>query len=143
MGMQEQAAQKLGENVRAVATVSTKGTGKKTMLTAGIGGAIGAAAASAMSGRGTSTLADYKGFMVLGLGEQNLGIFKQKSGLLRPSCGDLLQAIPLEQISSFELQGGALTVPLTIGMTDGSELVFEVPRAHKGKVGKLKSALGK
>lgn len=143
MGMQEQAALGLGEDVRAVATVSTRGTGKKTMLTAGIGGAIGAAAANAMSGRGATTLADYKGFMVLGLGERNLGIFKQKSGLLKASCGDLLQAIPLEQVSSFELGGGALTVPLTIGLADGTQLEFEVPRAHKGKVGALKASLGK
>lgn len=143
MGMEDQAAKQLGENVRAVATVSTKGTGKKTMLTAGIGGAIGAAAANAMSGRGATTLADYKGFMVLGVGERNLGVFKQKTGLLRASCGELLQAIPLEQISSFEVGGGALTVPLTIGLTDGTELQMEVPRAHKGKVGKLKAALAK
>ncbi len=141
MGMEQQAGEKLGEAVSVVATVSTKGTGKKTMLTAGIGGVVGAAAANAMAARGTSSLSDYKGYLVLRLGEKNLGVFKQKTGLLKPSCGDLLETIPLEQISTFEVAGGALTVPLTIGLTDGSELQFEVPRAHKGKVEKLKSAL--
>lgn len=46
MGMEQQASEKLGESVSMVATVSTKGTGKRTMLTAGIGGVVGAAAAA-------------------------------------------------------------------------------------------------
>jgi hypothetical protein len=139
--MEQQASEKLGEPVSMVATVSTKGTGKKTMLTAGIGGVVGAAAAAAVSNRGKSALGEYKGYLVLGLGEKNLGVFKQKTGLLKPSCGDLLESIPLEQIASFKVAGGALTVPLTIGMADGTELEFEVPRAHKGKAEKLGAAI--
>ena len=141
MGMEDQASEKLGEKVSMVATASTKGTGKKTMLTAGVGGVLGAAAAAAVSNRGTSGLADYKGYLVLGLGEKNLGVFKQKTGLLKPSCGDLLETIPLDQVAKFELGGGALTAPLVLGLKDGSELEFEVPRAHKGKIEKLKAAL--
>ncbi len=141
MGMEQQASEKLGESVSMVATVSTKGTGKRTMLTAGIGGVVGAAAAAAVANRGKDALGEYKGYVVLGLGEKNLGVFKQKTGLLKPSCGDLLASIPLEEVTSFEVGGGALTAPLTIGLTDGSELEFEVPRAHKGKAEKLGAAI--
>ena len=41
----------------------------------------------------------------------------------------------------FELGGGALTAPLVVGLADGSEFELEVPRAHKGKVEKLRAAL--
>lgn len=143
--MEQQAAEKLGEPVRMVATVSTKGTGKKIM-TAGVarqlGGALGAAAAETVAARRGTGLANHSGYLVLALGEQNLGMLKQKTGLLKPSCGDLLESVPLGEIRKFELGGGALTAPLVIGLADGSEIELEVPRAHKGKVEKLKGALG-
>jgi len=146
MGMEQQAAEKLGEQVRMVATVSTKGTGKK-IITAGvagqIGGAIGmAAAGSAMNKRTPGGPSGYTGYMVLALGEQSFGMLKQKTGLLKPSCGDLLEKLPLADVRKFEIGSGTLTVPLTLGLADGSEFELEVPRAHKGKVEKLKAALG-
>lgn len=143
--MEQQAAEKLGEQVSVVATVSTKGTGKKIM-TAGVaqqlGGALGATAAGSIAGKSMpGGPGGHSGYMVLAVGERSLGMFKQKTGLLKPSCGDLLETIPLEQITRFELGGGALTAPLVIGLADGSEFALEVPRAHKGKVEKLKAAL--
>jgi hypothetical protein len=143
--MEQQATEKLGEQVRMVATVSTKGTGKKIM-TAGVaqqlGGALGATAANSIAKkRSPGGPGGHSGYMVLALGETNLGMFKQKTGLLKPSCGDLLETIPLDQITKFELGGGALTAPLVVGLADGSEFELEVPRAHKGKVEKLRAAL--
>ena len=145
MGMEQQAAEKLGEAVSIVATASTKGTGKKimTMGAAGaLGGALGAAAASTMGSRSAGEgLASHKGYIVLAVGETHLGILKQKTGLLKPSCGELLERLPLDQLAKFELGGGALTSPLVLGLKDGTELELEVPRAQKGKVEKLKAAL--
>jgi hypothetical protein len=143
--MEQQAAEKMGEAVSIVATVSTKGTGKKIM-TAGVarqlGGALGGAAAETMgSKRAGSGLEGHSGYVVLAIGEKSLGLLKQKTGLLKPSCGDLLETIPLDQVANMELGGGALTSPLTIGLADGTEIELEVPRAHKGKVEKVKAAL--
>lgn len=135
MGMEQQAAEKMGEAVSTVATVSTKGTGKKIM-TAGVarqlGGAIGGAAAETFGSKRAGMMA---------LGEKNLGLLKQKTGLLKPSCGDLLEAIPLDQVTKMELGGGALTAPLVVTLADGAQIELEVPRAHKGKVEKFKAAL--
>lgn len=147
MGMEQQAAEKLGEPVSIVATVSTKGTGKKIM-TAGVarqlGGALGGAAAETFgSKRAGSGLESHSGYVVMALGQGSLGLLKQKTGLLKPSCGDLLEAIPLEQVASLELGGGTLTAPLVITLTDGTRMELEVPRAHKGKVEKFKTALGR
>ncbi len=147
MGMEQQAAEKLGEPVMMVATVSSKGTAK-SIMTAGVarqlGGAIGAAAAGTLAHRGSlATIAGNKGYMVLALTEANLAVFKQKTGLLKPSCGDLLGSLSRENISSFELGGGTLTSPLNVTLADGTELEFEVPRAHKGKVEKIQQALAR
>lgn len=147
MGMEQQAAEKLGEPVRLVATVSSKGTAK-SIMTAGVarqlGGAIGAATAGTLANRGSlDTIAGHKGYMVLALSDANLAVFKQKSGLLKPSCGDLLGSLPRDGITAFELGGGTLTSPLKLTLADGTELEFEVPRAHKGKVEKIQQALAK
>ena len=147
MGMEDQAAQKLGEPVLYVATVSSKGTGKGIM-TAGIagqlGGALGAATAGTIAdGRAPRGPGGHKGYMVLALTDSKLGFLKQKSGLLKPSCGDLLDSVPRDEITAFELGGGSLTSPLKIALADGTEIELEVPRVHKGKVEKLKSALGR
>ena len=147
MGMEEQAAEKLGEPVHLVATVSSKGTAKSIMtagVARGLGGAIGAAAAGTLANRGSiDTISGNKGYMVLALSDANLAVFKQKSGLLKPSCGDLLGSLGRDGITSFELGGGTLTAPLKVVLSDGTELEFEVPRAHKGKVEKIQQALGK
>ncbi len=147
MGMEQQAAEKLGEPVELVATVSSKGTAK-SIMTAGVarqlGGAIGAAAAGTLANRGNiDTIAGNKGYMVLALTGSSLAVFKQKSGLLKPSCGDHLGSLPRESVRSFELGGGALTAPLKIALEDGTELEFEVPRAHRGKVEKIQQTLAK
>jgi hypothetical protein len=145
--MEGQAAEKLGEPVQLVATVSSKGTAK-SIMTAGVarqlGGAIGAATAGTLTSRGSlDTITGHKGYMVLALTESKLAFFKQKSGLLKPSCGDLLGSLTREDITAFELGGGALTAPLSVKLSDGTELEFEVPRAHKGKVEKVKQALSR
>lgn len=147
MGMEQQAAEKLGEPVQLVATISSKGTAK-SIMTAGVarslGGAIGAATAGTLANRGgVDTIAGNKGYMVLALTDSNLAVFKQKSGLLKPSCGDLLGSLSREAITSFDLGGGTLTSPLKVTLANGTELDFEVPRAHKGKVEKIQQALGK
>lgn len=145
MGMEQQASEKLGEPVHLVATISSKGTAK-SIMTAGVarqlGGAIGAATAGTLANRGSvDTIAGHKGYMVLALTDGSLAVFKQKTGLLKPSCGELLGSLERSSIETFELGGGTLTSPLTIGLGDGSHLEFEVPRAHRGKVEKIQQAL--
>ena len=130
-----------------VATISSKGTAK-SIMTAGVarslGGAVGAATAGTLANRGSvDTIAGHKGYMVLALTDANLAVFKQKSGLLKPSCGDVLGAFPREAVTAIDLGGGALTSPLKVTLDDGTELEFEVPRAHKGKVEKIQQALAK
>ncbi|MEO8540636.1 MAG: hypothetical protein ABI577_12930 [bacterium] len=147
MGMEQQAAAVLGEGVRLVATVSSKGTAKR-IITAGVarqlGGAAGHAAAQTLGNRGSiDSIEGHKGYMVLALTGTSLGVFKQKAGLLKPSCGEILGTIPMTDVSSFSVGGGALTAALTVTLSDGTELEFEVPRVHKGKVEKIRDAIGR
>lgn len=146
MGMEEQAAEKLGEAVSQVAIVSPRGHGKK-MMTAGVarqlGGALGAAGAETLANRRLpGGPGDHKGFMVIALGATKIGFFKQKTGLLKPSCGDLLETFPRDQVTAFDIGGGALTSPVTMTFQDGTEFEFEAPRAQKGKAERFKAALG-
>jgi len=145
--MEEQAAEKLGEPVSVIAVVSPRGMGK-SIMTAGVaqqlGGALGAVGAAKMTNkRMPGGPGDHKGFMVIALGETKIGIFKQKTGLLKPSCGDLLETFPRDQLVSFEIGSGKLTLPVNVVFADGTEFEFEAPRAQKGKAERFKEAVNR
>jgi hypothetical protein len=154
MGLEQDAAKVLNEDVSLCAVVASRGTGGRVAasmlggqaMNAG-GGAIAAAAASiaggAITAKNVSPFGDYKGYMILAAGKTKLGFFKMKRGLLSNSIGDFLSACPRDEISRFAVAGGGIaTSAVDIEMKDGGAYELEVPRASKGKAEKLQRELG-
>ena len=154
MGMEQDAAKVLGEEVSMCAVVASRGTGGRVaasmmggqVMNAG-GGAIASVAASMAGSKinaaGESPFGDYNGYMVLAAGKTKLGFFKMKRGLLSNGVGDFLSACPRDQISGFKVAGGGIaTSAVDIELNDGGAYELEVPRASKGKAEKLQRQLG-
>ncbi len=150
--MEKPAAERLGEPVVCAALLQTAGTGRRVGMQAfagQAGGVIGSAAAAAvgvLAGGATAAasveaLGGYQGLMFTALTPTRLGFFAVKQGLLRPSLKDTLAVIPREQVAALVLGGGALTVEVTLTLTDGTTVPLEAPRAHKGKAERLARTL--
>ena len=145
--MESDAAAKLGEAVELTTVVSPHGQGK-TLMTAGVirqvAGVAGALAVTHRSAKERpDTPGGFKGgYMVLALGATKVGFFSMKRGLLKNTAGELIEELPREAITGFELGGGTLTSPLKVTLDDGTVWDLEVPRAQKGKTEKIAHALG-
>jgi hypothetical protein len=140
--MESQASEKLNEAVTMTAVVSSKGTGKKTMLTAGVGGVAGQLLGEKLGNKNVPTSpGGIAGYMVMALSDASLAFFKMKRGLLKNSAGDLLVSVPRGSVSAFTFGGGALTSGLNIELNDGTVWALEVPRAGKGKAERIRRAL--
>lgn len=151
--MEKKAAERLGEIILAGSIISTSGTGRSigtSVLGAQLGGAIGAAAAGAIGAAAAGavgmagsqpgcvpSLGDYRGLLYVGVGVTRVGFFKVSRGLVGPSLKELVLTVPRDAIATFDLRGGALTCPLSVGLRDGTVLDLEVPRAHKGRVERI------
>ncbi len=142
MGMEEKAAELMGEVVSHAAVVSPKGQGKK-IITAGAAmqaaGVVGGMIAEAKAGkRPASTPGGHGGgYMIMALGEENVAFFEAKSGLIGRKPGKLLVSHPRADLVSMEMGGGTLTKELTVEFADGTNYPLEVPRANAGGVEKL------
>jgi hypothetical protein len=143
--MDQKAMAALGEEVLVQAIVQTTGTGR-SMMTAGMGGAVGgivgAAASTALDRGKHGDLLGHKGRMFMLLGPTKLGFFTFKQGLLKASVGDSIGVLRRDAVTSIEFGGGMLTTAFTVHIDDGTALVLEAPRAEKGKVEKVAAAIG-
>jgi len=144
--MEKKAAALLGEDVEAGSIVSTAGMVKSMMKSSisgsvgGIvGGAIGGAAVEALTGRGRPALdiEGHQGLMYLAIGKTKVALFTIKQGLLGSSPQKLLTSVPRESVASIEIGGGALSSPVTLSLTDGSQITIEVTRINRGKIERI------
>jgi hypothetical protein len=144
--VEKKAAGLLGEEVVAGSIISTSGTGRTTMKSgmaggAGglIGGVIGGLAVDKLAGKGgpASPLAGHEGLMYLAVTPTRLAFFTIKQGLLGSSPKELITTLPRESVQRIEVGTGKMTSPVTLAMTEGPDVVLEVPRLHRGKVEKI------
>jgi hypothetical protein len=145
--MDKKAAEHLAEPIHAEALVATRGTGKR-MASAGIAhsvaGVAGAMAAEAVATRRTSALPeDYRGYVYVALTGTRLAFFESKQGLLGRKAGNFLGELGRGEVASIEFTSSGLTTSnLDITTSSGDVYELEVPRAQKGKIDKLRAALG-
>jgi len=145
MSMKSKVAAKTNESISLAVVVSSKGMGKKMMMTAGVAGVAGMAgqaiASATMNKKAPTSPGEHSGYIVMALGPSKLSFFKMKRGLLSNSPGDLLVEVPRESVTNYAIGGGALTSELTIELNDGTVWALEVPKVGKGKAEKLRKEL--
>ncbi len=139
MSMESKVAAKTNESISLAVVVSSKGMGKKMMMTAGVAGQ--AIASATMNKKAPTSPGEHSGYIVMALGPSKLSFFKMKRGLLSNSPGDLLVEVPRESVTNYAIGGGALTSELTIELNDGTVWALEVPKVGKGKAEKLRKEL--
>lgn len=145
MSMESKVAAKAGEPVSVAVVVSSRGTGKKMMLTAGGAGVAGVAgqvaAESVLNRKGPGTPGDRRGHMVMAITPTRLVFYTMKHGLLTNSPGDFLAEHPRDSLASFEVGSGKLTAELSIEFQDGTVYALEVPKVGKGKAERISKEL--
>lgn len=151
--MEKKAAELIGEPVLAGAILTPKGHTKQVAKStvageaaSALGGAAGgllfntvSAAGEAITEKVTgasqspSLPGDLKEPVYLAVGANSVGFCSIKTGLLRMSPQTLLAHYPRSQVEGLAI-GGGLVPEVRFRLHDGTEYLFECPRAYLGKL---------
>jgi hypothetical protein len=144
------ASSALGAPQVAGAWVTRRGKAKRGMGTvagAQIGGAVGAAAAAGISGKGspqpTPETPDFGAFAYLAVSATGLVLVRAKQGLTGlKMTNDVVARVPRRDVVSADLGRGTIASALMITFGDGGQWELEVARASKGAAEQVIAELG-
>jgi hypothetical protein len=121
-------ADHVGEQIDAACPITRPG-GTARQLGGGLGGAAGAAIASA--GRGGNGDVQIGQFAWLGLGPFHLVI--TKASMMGKPAGEPLARVSYAEVARAKLTEGKLTLRVDLDLFDGRRLAFEVKRLGQNK----------
>lgn len=134
----KKAGEALGESIVAGVPLESKRSLIKNVAF-GLGGLIGEALAS-MTVKEASLPGDHEGLHYVAVGETKVGFFSMKPGLFRPSVDRLLAEYPRSDVQAVEIEKGFMPTVHFV-LQDGTHYAFKCPRAHLGKMKKVREVL--
>ncbi|HET8977050.1 MAG TPA: hypothetical protein VFN87_02770 [Solirubrobacteraceae bacterium] len=147
--MADEASRALGAPTVAGTFVNPKGMAKKmTASVAGgqVGGIAGSLATGAIAGRNSGAAQAVPNFGRVGylaVTDTEVALLGTRTGAFKMKIGDkVLARAPRAEITSAELDQGALLSHLTIGFLNGASWQFDVPRQAKKPAQAVARALG-
>ena len=143
------ASKALGAPEIAGAWIERKGFAKKGMnaiASAEIGGMLGTAVGTGLSGKGTPKTAETPSFGAYGylaLSANDLVLVRAKQGLTGMKLtDDVIASVPRSAVGSAELGQGKVSSPFTITFSDGGTWELEVARARRRGAERVIAELG-
>jgi hypothetical protein len=139
--MAKDGSEALGTQQVAGTLVAAKGNAKRLA----VGGVVGAALMNRNKGGGTEGLPAFGNSAYLAVGADEIALVKTQTGLMsfKPKITDeTLARVPRAQISSVDLDKGALKSNLKVSFSDGNTWEFEIPKAYNKTAKQVVEALG-
>ena len=140
--MAKDGSEALGAPEVAGTFVMAKGNTKRMAM----GGVVGAALASRNKGGGTGGMPAFGRAAYVAVSSNDIAIVKTQSGLIgigKPKVtAEALARIPRSEISSAELDKGALKSNLKVSFAGGDMWEFEIPKAWSKGAKQVVEALG-
>jgi hypothetical protein len=139
--MAKDGSEALGAPEVAGTFVAAKGNTKRLAL----GGVVGAALASRNKGGGEGGLPAFGRAAYLAVGAEEVALVKTDIGMMsmKPKMtSEALVRVPRGEITSVELDKGALKSALKLSFTDGNTWEFEIPKAYNKGAKGVVEALG-
>jgi hypothetical protein len=139
--MAQDGSEALGTPQVAGTLVAAKGNAKRLA----VGGVVGAALMNRNKGGGTEGLPAFGRSAYLAVSADEIALVKTQTGLMsfKPKItSEALARVPRAQISSVDLDKGALKSNLKVAFSDGNTWEFEIPKAYNKTAKQVVEALG-
>lgn len=104
-------------------------------------GVIGSLISNALAGidvKDTSAPGDYKGNLYMAIGENMIGFFSTKQGLLKNSLGQLLAQYSQNEVKAFEVESRIIST-IHIVLQDGTYYVMMCPKFNLKQLKKYRN----